>query len=97
MYYLSIIFKRIVGSVSYNIQDRFALDGRRLIKIAETENKVEYRFEIEDYSKVYAFGPETCNPTYWEYHLPNGTIQTLGKTQVCIFNFSFQIFLNKLW
>ncbi|KIM40886.1 hypothetical protein M413DRAFT_28006 [Hebeloma cylindrosporum] len=69
------------GSVSYNIQDRFALDGRRLIKIAETENKTEYRFEIEDYSKVYAFGPESCDPTHWEHHLPDGTIQVLGKTQ----------------
>ncbi|KIM49575.1 hypothetical protein M413DRAFT_6563 [Hebeloma cylindrosporum] len=72
---------RFRGSVKYNVQDRFALEGQRLIKIAETTNKTEYCFEIDDNSKIYAFGPLVCNPNYWEHHLADGTVRTFGNTQ----------------
>ncbi|PFH50174.1 hypothetical protein AMATHDRAFT_48084 [Amanita thiersii Skay4041] len=65
------------GSVNYNDKDKFALDGQRLVMIG---NKNEYRFEIEQWSRIFALGNDVANPTSWEQHLPDGTIRRFGAT-----------------
>uniref|UniRef100_A0A8H7YBU0 Teneurin-like YD-shell domain-containing protein n=1 Tax=Psilocybe cubensis TaxID=181762 RepID=A0A8H7YBU0_PSICU len=70
------------GVVGYNDKDCFTLDGQRLIKIGDTqENKTEYRFEIEQWTRVFAIGDNLANPTSWEQHLPDGTIRMFGSTE----------------
>ncbi|PFH48390.1 hypothetical protein AMATHDRAFT_5827 [Amanita thiersii Skay4041] len=66
------------GSVNYNNKDCFALDGQRLIKINDTTN--EYRFEVEQWSRIYARGNDPANPTSWEQYMPDGTIRYFGNT-----------------
>ncbi|KAK2463995.1 hypothetical protein APHAL10511_003939 [Amanita phalloides] len=64
------------GVVNYDAKDRFALDGQRLMKVGDNE----YRFEIEQWSKIVAKGSNAANPDSWEQHLPDGTIRTFGTT-----------------
>ncbi|KAL0957871.1 hypothetical protein HGRIS_000054 [Hohenbuehelia grisea] len=63
------------GIVNFDNQDCFALNGQRLVRIGTTN---EYRYEVEQWSKIVAEGPE-ANPTYWTEYLPNGTSRTFGK------------------
>ncbi|PFH48340.1 hypothetical protein AMATHDRAFT_150088 [Amanita thiersii Skay4041] len=65
------------GTVKYDANDRFALDGQRLVKIG---TKNEYRFEVEQWSRIFALGTDPANPTSWEQHLPDGTIRRFGNT-----------------
>ena len=45
-------------------------------------DKIEYRTEIERWSRFFALGPDAANPTSWEQHLPDGTVRTFGNTEV---------------
>ncbi|KAE9393736.1 hypothetical protein BT96DRAFT_978801 [Gymnopus androsaceus JB14] len=63
------------GVVNYNEQDRFALDGRRLMHISGAE----YRYEMEQWSKIVAEG-DSKNPTSWKEYLPDGSIRVFGTT-----------------
>ncbi|KAJ8463056.1 hypothetical protein ONZ45_g17719 [Pleurotus djamor] len=65
----------IRGSVNYDANDRFALDGQRLVSIGDNE----YRFELETWSKIVAHG-DAVNPDYWVEYLPDGTQRTFGNT-----------------
>ncbi|KAJ8517614.1 hypothetical protein ONZ45_g5227 [Pleurotus djamor] len=65
----------IRGSVNYNSNDRFALDGQRLMSIGNNE----YRYELETWSKIVAHG-DSVNPDYWVEYLPDGTQRTFGNT-----------------
>lgn len=64
------------GVVNYDNNDRFALDGQRIMNIGGNE----YRFEIEDWSKITAHGSDASNPDYWTQHLPDGSTRTFGAT-----------------
>ncbi|KAJ7475487.1 hypothetical protein B0H11DRAFT_2032379 [Mycena galericulata] len=64
------------GVVNYDENDRFSLDGQRLIRISGNE----YRYEIEQWSKITAHGDPT-NPTSWTEYLPDGGIRTFGDTE----------------
>ncbi|KAG9220198.1 hypothetical protein CCMSSC00406_0007107 [Pleurotus cornucopiae] len=64
------------GSVNYDQNDRFALDGQRLISIGNNE----YRYELETWSKVVARGSDASNPDSWVEYLPDGTQRTFGNT-----------------
>lgn len=77
------------GVVSYDNKDRFALDGQRLIQIGDTtDSKTEYRFEVEQWARVFALGDDLANPTSWEQHLPDGTIRQFGNTEVTLLLFN---------
>ncbi|KAF8168360.1 hypothetical protein B0H34DRAFT_685185 [Crassisporium funariophilum] len=65
------------GAVNYDQNDRFALDGLRLIRLGKTR---EYRFEVEQWSKVMAIG-DAENPTSWKQYLPDGSTRTFGNTE----------------
>ncbi|KAJ8520818.1 hypothetical protein ONZ45_g2429 [Pleurotus djamor] len=66
---------KIRGSVNYDSNDRFALDGQRLMSVGNNE----YRYELETWSKIVAHGNST-NPDYWVEYLPDGTQRTFGNT-----------------
>ena len=42
----------------------------------------EYRFEVEQWSKVIAQGSDLANPDSWIQLLPNGTKRRFGATAV---------------
>ncbi|KAL6297836.1 hypothetical protein BKA93DRAFT_831210 [Sparassis latifolia] len=65
------------GVINYDKNDRFALDGQRLVSIGGNK----YRFEIEQWSKVTAKGSDPANPEYWTEHLPDGTTRIFGNTR----------------
>ncbi|PFH45645.1 hypothetical protein AMATHDRAFT_71273 [Amanita thiersii Skay4041] len=69
------------GIVQYNQYDCYALSGQRLIKISgNVNNWTEYRFEIGQCSRIFAYG-DLANPTYWMQYLPDGTTRKFGDTQ----------------
>ena len=75
--------KSIVGSVNYDGNDRFTLNGQRLMQISPSGT--EYRYEIEQWSKVVADG-DAANPKSWTEHLPNGNVRRYGSTTVITFS-----------
>ncbi|PFH46733.1 hypothetical protein AMATHDRAFT_199097 [Amanita thiersii Skay4041] len=65
----------------------FILDGQRLVDVGRTETssgdnkkRTEYRFEVEQWSRIYAVGDNPKNPEYWEEQLPDGGVRWFGKT-----------------
>jgi len=69
---------RLQGYVNYDSDDRFSLNGQRLVKISSDE----YRFEIEQWSKIVAIGSDPANPESWKQYLSDGTIRIFGTTKV---------------
>ncbi|KAK7452669.1 hypothetical protein VKT23_012067 [Stygiomarasmius scandens] len=64
------------GSVNYDSNDRFTLNGQRLMHISGNE----FRYEIEQWSKVVAVGSDLANPESWIEYLPNGNVRLYGST-----------------
>lgn len=66
------------------IDDRFALDGQRLICVSGTNggNCAEYRTEIDGMSKIESYTCDTTiGPACFKVWLPNGTIAYYGYTK----------------
>ncbi|KAJ7125831.1 hypothetical protein C8R43DRAFT_1212260, partial [Mycena crocata] len=63
------------GVVNYNEDDRFSLDGQRLVHTGGNE----YHYEIEQWSKFVVEG-NPKNPTSWTEYLPDGGIRSFGST-----------------
>lgn len=64
--------------------DRFALDGQRLICVSGTygANGAEYRTETDAMAKIVSYTCDTtCGPTWFKVWLPNGNIAYYGNTQ----------------
>ena len=70
----------IPGSVNYDSNDRFSLNGSRLAKIGDNE----YRYEVEHWSKFITYGSDPANPDYWIEYLPDGHERVFGNTTVTI-------------
>ena len=70
------------GSVNYDANDRFCLDGQRLVAISGTygANGTEYRTEIESFSKVVSFGTAGTGPAWFEVRTKSGQIMQFGNT-----------------
>ncbi|MBV9992986.1 MAG: VCBS repeat-containing protein, partial [Alphaproteobacteria bacterium] len=71
------------GSVNYDGNDRFCLDGQRLLVVnggAYGGNGSEYRTEIESFSRVVAHGPQNGPPDWFEVHTKSGQILELGNS-----------------
>ncbi|KAF4571716.1 hypothetical protein EYR40_008236 [Pleurotus pulmonarius] len=64
------------GVINYDNKDCFSLNGQRLINIGGNE----YRYELEQWSKVIAQGSDPSNPTSWIEYLPNGSCRTYGTS-----------------
>jgi RHS repeat-associated protein len=64
--------------------DRFALDGQRLICVSGTygANGAEYRTETDAMAKIVSYTCDTtCGPAWFKVWLPNGNIAYYGNTQ----------------
>lgn len=72
------------GGVNYNGDDRFCLDGQRLILITPGgtygADGTEYRTEVETFSKIIAHGTAGSGPAWFEVKLRNGQTVQLGYT-----------------
>lgn len=72
----------IMSGVDF-INDRFALDGQRLICVSGNYgmNGAEYRTEIDGMSKIVSYSGNGANgPVYFKVWLPNGNIAYYGNT-----------------
>ena len=72
------------GSVNYDANDRFCLDGQRLLMISGSSygaDGSEYRTEIDSFSKIIAHNTTgVAGPGWFEVHTKSGEILELGNT-----------------
>src|SRR5262245_44012613 len=70
------------GSVNYDANDRFCLDGQRLVAIsgAYGADGTEYRTEIETFSKVVSHGTAGTGPAWFEVWTKSGQRMEFGNT-----------------
>ncbi|MDP2030516.1 MAG: SpvB/TcaC N-terminal domain-containing protein [Thiobacillus sp.] len=72
----------VLGGVNYDANDRYCLDGQRLVAISGTYggNGTEYRTEIESYSRIVSYGSQGSGPSYWKVWTKSGQIIEFGNT-----------------
>lgn len=70
------------GSVNYDSNDKFCMEGQRLIGISGTygADGSEYRTEVEGYSRIIAHGSAGSGPAWFEVHTKSGQIMQFGNT-----------------
>jgi hypothetical protein len=71
-----------IGGVNYDGNDRFCLDGQRLVAIAGTygADGSEYRTEIDSYSKILSHGTAGNGPAWFEMRAKSGQVMEFGHT-----------------
>lgn len=68
----NLMLDSIAGEVEFSANDRFALDGQRLILSQTTGNEERVYFtEIKNFARVTAYGPEG-DPTYFKVETKDG-------------------------
>ena len=70
------------GSVNYDADDRFCLDGQRLVAISGTygADGTEYRTEIESFAKIISRGTAGTGPAWFEVWTKSGQRMEFGNT-----------------
>jgi hypothetical protein len=70
------------GSVNFDGNDRYCLDGQRLMAISGVygADGAEYRTEIESFSRVISHGAAGNGPAWFEVHAKSGQIMEFGHT-----------------
>ncbi|MDR3401427.1 MAG: FG-GAP-like repeat-containing protein [Chthoniobacter sp.] len=70
------------GSVNYDANDRFCLNGKRLILVSGTygADGSQYRTEIDEFSEIIAHGQSGSGPAWFEVHTKSGQILQFGNT-----------------
>lgn len=72
------------GSVSYDANDRFCLDGQRLVMITPGGtyggNGVEYRTARDSFTRIISFGNAGGGPAYFQAWSKSGQILEFGAT-----------------
>jgi hypothetical protein len=70
------------GGVAYDTNDRFCLDGQRLIAISGTygADQTEYRTERESFSKVVSYGSAGSGPSWFKVWTKAGLVMEFGNT-----------------
>lgn len=65
-----------------NRNDRFALDGSRLVVVNGSygNDKSEYRTEFESYKKITAYGQSQYGPSYFVVEMKDGSVWEYGRT-----------------
>ncbi|WP_426746864.1 polymorphic toxin-type HINT domain-containing protein [Myxococcus faecalis] len=69
----------LTAPVRFLPTDAFCLDGQRLVVISSSANLIEYRTEIESFTKVLAYLDGTGAPDYFEAHQKDGRIMSYGR------------------
>jgi len=72
----------VAGGVSYDANDRFCLDGERLISIggAYGADGTQYRTEVASFSKVVSYGAAGTGPAWFKVWTKDGRILEYGNT-----------------
>ncbi len=72
----------VAGAVNYDANDRFCLEGQRLIAVtgAYGADGTEYRTEIESFSRVISHGTAGTGPAWFEVRSKSGQILQFGNT-----------------
>ena len=68
-----------IDGVDFDDNDKFALDGNRLILVDEETH--EYRTEIETFSKIISHSSSMTNPDWFEVWTKDGQIIKYGSTE----------------
>jgi uncharacterized protein (DUF3820 family) len=72
-----------VGGVAYDANDRFCLDGQRLIALdggTYGADGTEYRTERESFSKVVSYGQAGSGPSHFKVWTKAGLVMEFGNT-----------------
>ncbi|MBH5403168.1 hypothetical protein HZZ13_36045 [Bradyrhizobium sp. CNPSo 4010] len=71
-----------LGGVNYDANDRFCMNGQRLVAISGTygADGTQYRTEIETFSKIISHGSEGSGPGWFEVRTKSGQIMEFGNT-----------------
>ncbi|NOH64022.1 RHS repeat-associated core domain-containing protein [Vibrio sp. RE88] len=71
------------GGINFNSDDRYCLDGKRLIAISgrDGEDLTEYRVETNGYAKIISFGRAGNGPQSFKVWYKNGSIYEYGVTE----------------
>jgi RHS repeat-associated protein len=71
------------GSVNYDNNDRFCLDGQRLVSIngAYGANNTEYRTEVEGFARIVSYGTAGNGPSSFKLWTKSGQIMEFGNTE----------------
>jgi hypothetical protein len=72
----------VLGGVNFDTNDRFCLDGQRLVAItgAYGAPNTEYRTESESYSRIISYGTTGTGPTSFKVWTKSGQIMEYGNT-----------------
>jgi hypothetical protein len=71
-----------VGGINYDANDRFCLEGERLVATTGTygANNIEYRTERDGFSKVVSYGTAGTGPASFKVWTKSGQIMEFGNT-----------------
>jgi hypothetical protein len=71
------------GGINYDANDRFCLDGQRLVAVsgAYGANGAEYRTETESYTRVISYGTAGNGPAWFKAWTKAGQIIEYGNTE----------------
>ncbi|WP_283131150.1 RHS repeat-associated core domain-containing protein [Enterovibrio norvegicus] len=71
------------GGVQFNDNDRYCLDGKRLIAITGKDgaNLTEYRLKENGYSKIVSFNRQGNGPQYFKVWSKDGSVYEYGVTE----------------
>ncbi len=73
----------VSAPVEYSMQDRFCLDGRRLVAVngvAYGAAGSEYRTEVESFARIRAHGSAGAGPQHFVVELQDGLVREYGAT-----------------
>ncbi|WP_253707510.1 FG-GAP-like repeat-containing protein [Bradyrhizobium sp. WD16] len=72
----------VVGGVKFDANDRFCLEGQRLIVVSGTygADGAEYRTEIDTYSRIVSHGSAGAGPAWFEVRTKSGQVMEFGHT-----------------
>ena len=71
-----------VGGVGYDANDRFCLDGQRLVAVSGSygADQTEYRTERESFSKVVSYGQAGSGPSHFKVWTKAGLVMEFGNS-----------------
>lgn len=68
----------VINGISFSANDRFCLDGKRLVTNAYGSIGAQYRTEIESFSQVISIGGSSGNPESWVVKTKSGLTMYYG-------------------
>jgi Salmonella virulence plasmid 65kDa B protein/Insecticide toxin TcdB middle/N-terminal region/FG-GAP-like repeat len=72
----------ITSTVTYTANDRFCMDGQRLVATsgAYGNEGTEYRTEIDSFNRIISHGTAGTGPAWFEVHTKTGQVMQFGNT-----------------